>query len=456
MKLTSLAAATASLLASANIAVAAPRVVQVNAADLKYSTLGGKTFKVSQVYNNGFRQRGKGPRAVAKAYQKYGLEIPPQLLDILQSLLEDLGVEIQGVSGGGSGRNGKGNGNGNGPFFGNDTGPGQGEVSATPQLFDVEYLAPVQIGSPPQTLMLNFDTGSSDLWVFSSETPATQQKGHVLYDITKSSTSERLQGHTWSIQYGDGSRSSGNVYLDTVSIGGVEVQRQAVESATRVSTSFTNDNASSGLVGLAFDSINQVSPTAQKTFFTNALETLAMPLFSANLKKAEAGNYNFGFIDQTEFTGPISFVDVNSTNGFWQFEASGFTVNNVSVQVPHDAIADTGTTLLMLPAAITDAYYKSVPSAENNAQVGGFVFSCNETLPDLTLNIGTYKAVIQGELIKFAPADTDSFDTATLCFGGVQSAEGFPFAIYGDVFFKSQFTVFHAGEKQLGFAPKPL
>ncbi|KAK3329691.1 aspartic peptidase domain-containing protein [Apodospora peruviana] len=449
MKFTGIAAAAASLLALADLVIGAPRVVVVNPSDFQISTLGGATFKISQVYNKKFRQLGRGPRAVAKVYQKFGLDFPPQLLEILEALLQELGISVPGASRGGIG---------NGTFFGNDTGPGQGEVSAVPQLFDVEYLAPVQIGTPPQTLMLNFDTGSSDLWVFSSETPSTQQNGQALYDIASSTTAKRLEGSTWSIRYGDGSASSGNVYMDTVSIGGVSVASQAVESATKVSGSFTNDTASSGLVGLAFDSINQVNPTPQKTFFGNAMENLAMPLFTANLNKAEPGNYNFGFIDPTEFTGDLSFVDVNSTNGFWQFEADGFSVGNSTEEIamPHDAIADTGTTLLMLPAAITEAYYAQVPSAENNMQVGGFVFSCSETLPDLTLNIGTYKAVIQGELINFAPADTDSFETATICFGGVQSSEGFPFAIYGDVFFKSQFTVFHGGELQLGFASKPL
>lgn len=149
----------------------------------------------------------------------------------------------------------------------------------------MEYLTPVQIGTPPQTVMLDFDTGSSDLWVFSSTTPTTQSQGHQLYTSNKSSTATTVQGAKWKITYGDGSGASGTVFQDVVSVGGVSVKSQAVEAATTVSGSFVQDTDTSGLLGLAMDSINTVTPTAQKTFFSNAMKNLAMPLFTANLKQ---------------------------------------------------------------------------------------------------------------------------------------------------------------------------
>lgn len=167
-----------------------------------------------------------------------------------------------------------------------------------------------------------------------------------------------------------------------------------------------------------------------------------------------AGNYNFGFVDQSEYTGSVNFVPVNTTQGFWQFAASGFAVNGQTTTAPHQAIADTGTTLILLPDNIVQGYYANVPSAQNSASAGGFVFNCAETLPAYTAIIGGYQAVVPGNLIKFAPVDGNTIETSQTCFGGIQSGTGLPVAIYGDVFLKAQFTVFDGGNQRIGFAPK--
>ncbi|KAI0126914.1 eukaryotic aspartyl protease [Xylariales sp. AK1849] len=438
MKFLSAAAIAASLLSQNGMISASPMDIKV--VDVfEVSTLGGMTFKINQQPNEAYTGIRKGPLALGRAYAKFGVSFPDDLTSIIQQLLEELGL---------SNNNKK----------GNSTGASTpGEVAAIPDMFDSEYLCPVQIGTPPQTLQLDFDTGSSDLWVFSSLTPQAEVDGQTIYNIKQSSTAQQMTGASWSISYGDGSSSGGSVFKDTVSVGGITVKSQAVEAAQNVSSSFTQRASTDGLLGLAFSTLNTVSPTPQKTFFDNAMPDLAAPLFTANLKKAEAGNYNFGFIDPSEYTGDISFVPVNASSGFWQFEAAGFKVgNSAAVSAPHVAIADTGTTLLLVPAAIAKAYYAEVTGAVNDVTgAGGYTYPCSATLPDFTAIIGNYEAVIPGDIIPFAPVDGDTFENATTCFGGLQATSGLPFAIYGDIFLKSQFVVFHGGNQQLGFASKP-
>lgn len=209
-----------------------------------------------------------------------------------------------------------------------------GSATTNPEASDEAYITDISIGTPAQTLPMDFDTGSSDLWVFSTETATNEVNGQKTYDPTSSTTAQKLTGATWSISYGDGSSSSGDVYMDVVTIGNITVSSQAVESATKVSDEFTTDSSSSGLVGLAMSSLNTVSPTAQKTFFDNAKASLAAGVFSADLKHATAGTYTFGAIDSSKFTGTMYYANLYnqtaSLAGYWTFQSTGYAVGNGS------------------------------------------------------------------------------------------------------------------------------
>jgi hypothetical protein len=86
-----------------------------------------------------------------------------------------------------------------------------------------------------------------------------------------------LSGATWSITYGDQSSASGNVYTDTVSVGATTVAGQAVEAAKKISSQFQQDTDNDGLLGLAFSSINTVSPTSQLTFLSTPNQACNLP-----------------------------------------------------------------------------------------------------------------------------------------------------------------------------------
>lgn len=81
---------------AAGLAAAAPRI---NLPALEVAVLGGSAFKVNQVPNKNYKTLYRGPRALAKAYQKFGVPIPSDLLQLLQQILTDLGISIPGQGG---------------------------------------------------------------------------------------------------------------------------------------------------------------------------------------------------------------------------------------------------------------------------------------------------------------------------------------------------------------------
>lgn len=326
-----------------------------------------------------------------------------------------------------------------------------GTVVASPNQYDSEYIETVSIGG--QTLNLDFDTGSSDLWVFSSELSAANKRGHNIYSPSKSKTAKKLTGESWRISYGDKSSASGDVYSDTVDVGGTTVTGQAVEAAATISAQFASGE-SDGLLGLGFSSINTVSPDQQNTFFANAAPILDAPLFTANLKKGAPGSYNFGYIDASEHTGTISYTAVDNSQGFWGYTTDSYTIGNGNaVQASFQTIADTGTTLLLTDDAIVSAYYSQVRGSSNSQSDGGYVFPCSARLPDISFSIGSYTGTVPGSYVNYAPASAPG-----TCFGGIQSNAGIGFSIFGDIWLKSQFVVFSDGQNgpQIGYAAKAL
>lgn len=113
-------------------------------------------------------------------------------------------------------------------------------------------------------------------------------------------------------------------------------------------------------------------------------------------------------------------------------------------------IADTGTTLLMLPDAVVAAYYAEVTNATDSSQEGGYIFPCDATLPDFTFNVGEGSITVPGEYLNFEPLSTGS----SQCYGGLQSDSGIGIAIFGDVALKSALVVFDSGNSRLGWAAK--
>ncbi|KAF5859364.1 hypothetical protein ETB97_002924 [Aspergillus alliaceus] len=396
------------------------------------SQLQGRSFKVERV------RRGNdaihGPTALRKAYEKFGI-VPA-----------DLGIDMDDFE----------------PITARHavaskedvSEPDQkGAVSASSVQGDAAFVSPVTIGG--QKIVLNFDTGSADFWVMNSLLPAAAQKDRTVYNPSNSSTYKKMEGATFNISYGDASYAYGGVGTDTVNVGGAVVKNQAIGIPDTVSDAFIEDTTSSGLVGLGFSSLNTVKPR-QKSFFENIAESLQEPIMTATLKADGVGEYEFGMLDHDKYQGDIANVSVDSSGGFWLFKASQFAVGDGPLQDIKEnptAIADTGTSLMLLSQEVVDAYYAEVHGAIYTSSAGGYIYPCNVSLPGLSIAVGSnHLATVPGNLINFSEVGVNKTTGGKVCFGGIQSSQGSSMQILGDVFLKAFFVVFDLRGPSLGIA----
>ncbi|OTB04193.1 hypothetical protein M426DRAFT_59035 [Hypoxylon sp. CI-4A] len=390
-----------------------------------------KTFSLPVAHNANARLHG--PTEYLKALNKYKVKVPEglqQLVDSHKSSSKNKGIQ-------------------------DDAAPASSHAG------DLLWLTPVGIGSPAQQLNLDLDTGSSDTWLFSTDTEKDEVNGQTLYDPSKSSSANRIKNCTWSIIYGDFSTSRGICYKDTLTLGTLEIPGMTIESATTVSDTFTDSSYMSGLVGLGWPGIAQTIPP-QKTLLDYLPQVLDQAVFTADLRhNSSDGSYNFGYIDDSLHDADIQYIDVNTTEGYWTVKQSGFSIGGSDIKYEFneakDIIIDTGSTLFFAPDEAVQMYFNQVPGANYSYREYGWVVPCNSTMPDFFFELSdTSGNKIQGSVpgAYFIYAHT----TNELCYAGLQSNGDFSDmpSIFGDIFLKSGFAVFDVGNKRFGMGPKPL
>ena len=279
-------------------------------------------------------------------------------------------------------------------------GSASGAVTAKAYGTNTEFLCPVQIGE--HTYNMDLDTGSADFWVFNAALPAADQTGHdVIYNPSESKSFHIIPGAWFDVSYGDNSSTSGLVGRETVRVGTVTVVGQAIELPSIISSQFSGDTNSDGIVGLGFSQFgNSIRPSPMPTFFENAAPQLKDNVFTANLKFGIPGQYEFGTIDASAYRPPLTYAAVNSSGGLWQFELNQYAVGgNTYGGVVSPAIADTGSSLLMLDPSIVDNYYAQVPTSTDDQQ--GKIFPCNTHLPDFGFGLGSTMVTIPGNLLNY-------------------------------------------------------
>jgi len=310
---------------------------------------------------------------------------------------------------------------------------------------DMYYYGPITIGTPPQTFIVNFDTGSADLWVPSKNcSPSSKAcQEHMKYDSAMSSTYEK-NGTPFEITYVTGSME-GFQSVDDVNISGLTIKRQMFAEATTISDFFVGKKYD-GVLGLGFtsQSINKVTPPFGNMVKQNLVEK---PIFSFYINRDQTarvgGEITFGGSDPSKYSGDFTYLPlVEQEDGFWTIKADKVVVGG-SLTLCKDgctAVVDTGSSINYVPSySDLMALYKRVGS---NSQ--GIV-DCDKVphLPPIEIVLGGRSFTLHGEDYIYRDEG--------------QCEVGFDLSIddnwlFGDVFLGHVYTAFDYGNKRLGFA----
>ncbi|KAH9920045.1 acid protease [Fomitopsis serialis] len=311
---------------------------------------------------------------------------------------------------------------------------------------DLEWAGTISIGTPAQNFLIDFDTGSADLWVPSINCTQSACSSKHKYNSANSSTSAMRSG-TFSIQYGDGSTSSGPVFTDTVSVAGIKSTAQRLSAVTSLSSSFANDPID-GILGMAYQ---KISALGQPPFVNQAKSEGSIKTATFGMKLAQTGSELYiGGTDTSLYKGPVEYHSVTGS-GFWQISGASAHVNNMTANSGFQTVIDSGTTIMYGPPNAVKTFYASVPgSSEFDSENGFYQFPC-KSVPYVAFNWGGKNWNVSAQNFNLGQTSSGS----QYCVGALAGQDlglGNNVWLLGDSFMKNVYSVFSFDQNSVGFA----
>ncbi|KAG1865340.1 aspartic peptidase domain-containing protein [Suillus subluteus] len=303
----------------------------------------------------------------------------------------------------------------------------------------------IKVGTPPQAFSVEFDTGSSDLFLPGPSCGASCS-GHKIYNPNSSSSSEAL-GKAFKLKYGDNSTATGNQYKDTVSLAGFKATAQTLGVASNTTGSFSKDKPD-GLIGMGLRS-NSVFD-ADSVFETLvAQKAVPEPVFA--FKLASSGSeLRVGGVNSALYQGGFTYTPVTQ-KGFWQIAGDAIEINGKEIDNGFSAVVDTGTSAILGNFTYVSQLYAAINATE--VDKGLYALPCN-AMPNVTITLGGKSFPLSAETLNMGPTDS----SGKMCFGGIVGYDlgdihsGQWQWILGDVFMRNVYTAFDVGQCRIGFA----
>ncbi|XP_052626351.1 aspartic proteinase A1 [Lactuca sativa] len=227
------------------------------------------------------------------------------------------------------------------------------DIVALKNYMDAQYFGEIGIGTPPQKFKVVFDTGSSNLWVPSSECSySVSCYFHTKYQSSLSSTYIKNGKHA-IIEYG-GESISGYFSEDNIKIGNIVIEDQEFIEVTREPGFTFLGGKFDGILGLGFkeNSIDNSIPVWDNMINQHLLKE---PVFSFWLNQhnrgGEGGEIIFGGVDPNHYQGMHTYVPVTQ-KGYWQIDMGDVLIKGKPTGFCKDgcsAIVDSGISFLAGP-----------------------------------------------------------------------------------------------------------
>lgn len=321
------------------------------------------------------------------------------------------------------------------------------------------YFANVSLGTPAQSLRLDIDTGSSDIWTNSANSDLCQMYAAECAQSgtynANSSTSYKYVNSEFFIKYADGSEAVGDYATDTLSIGG-----QAIEGV-QFGIGY-NSSSAQGILGIGYAANEASISTTGKTYNNlpevlqgaGVINTMAYSLWLNDLD-ANEGSILFGGVDSEKYQGTLATVPIIQEEGEYRefiIGLSSVSAANQSIfsNSPIPVLLDSGSSLSYLPTTYADAIFQ-VFNAEYDSNAGAAVVDCNMANSDDTVDFD-----FSGQTISVPMSEVvivDGYRRGTpVCILGISDA-GDTTSVLGDTFLRSAYVVYDLSNNQISVAP---
>ncbi|KAJ7282990.1 acid protease [Mycena rebaudengoi] len=341
---------------------------------------------------------------------------------------------------------------------------------------DLQWYGNITVGTPPQTVSVVFDTGSTTL-EFASTLCGAPCDNQVKFDSNSSSTfvdGNTTNAITFSTGVGVDPVVGANYRLtlrsgtDTVGIGGLSVPKTPLFLITNQTEKFAIDPFS-GIQGEPsfYSSISMCSPrlgmAARAQGFFAGLVSQGLPsLFSLYVTPLAVGGAELtvGGIDTSKFQGNLTYASLPDISFTWRLTSPRISVNGQTTSVltqSRSVIFDSGTSNILFSTATTEAIYALISPdiVPHAAEPGTYGIACSliSTLPAV-IDIGftaqdgsPFNLTVPSSELNVGPFADDPLICQTL----INAFDGLD--LVGGSVLKHYYSVWDVGGQRMGFAP---